>query len=96
MVYARNAENVLIRKKSIEEYLKGRNGETSTLHMSMTFMTKQQRIKQELANMERVCANPNCGKSFVCTELELLSNAILNRLPACSYECNKALGQVKQ
>lgn len=39
-----------------------------------------------------VCAS--CKKEFETSDYGLLCDAILARKPACSYECNKALGQV--
>jgi len=41
-----------------------------------------------------ICAH--CGKEFLAGDLGLLSMAINNHKPACSYECNKALGQVSE
>lgn len=41
-----------------------------------------------------VCAN--CGKRFEDTDLGVWTRMILNQKPSCSYECNKALGQVKR
>ena len=36
-----------------------------------------------------------CGKPSLYGAMTLIALAILNAKPACSYECNKALGQVK-
>ena len=40
-----------------------------------------------------VCAN--CGKQFENSDLDKWTQIIRKVKPACSYECNKALGQVK-
>jgi len=40
------------------------------------------------------CAN--CGKTFPQSKIEAWSDLILGYKPACSYECNKALGQVRK
>ncbi len=38
-----------------------------------------------------ICAN--CEKEFEESDYGLLCNQILNHKPACSYDCNKILGQ---
>lgn len=38
------------------------------------------------------CAH--CGKEVYYGQMNILSLAILKNEPCCSYECNKALGQV--
>ena len=40
------------------------------------------------------CAN--CGKEITLSDLDQWSLIIMRHEPACSYECNKALGQVKE
>jgi hypothetical protein len=39
------------------------------------------------------CAH--CGKQFQQSDLGAWSDIIMKHKPACSYECNKQLGQVK-
>jgi hypothetical protein len=39
------------------------------------------------------CAH--CGKQFEYTDYMLLCDNIMQHKPACSYDCNKALGQAK-
>lgn len=41
-----------------------------------------------------ICAH--CGTRYEASDLERYSNLILKHKPACSFECNKALGQVKK
>ena len=49
-----------------------------------------------ISNMaDKITKCANCGKSILLTDYARLSNAILKLKPICSYECNKALGQVK-
>jgi hypothetical protein len=36
----------------------------------------------------------NCNKAFWQSGYEMLASRIMQRKPICSYECNKALGQV--
>ena len=37
----------------------------------------------------------NCKKIFTQTAYERLATSIMKHKPACSYKCNKALGQAK-
>lgn len=47
--------------------------------------------KRSRNTTEVVCAN--CGKEFEQSDLAAWAQVILKHQPACSYECNKALGQ---
>lgn len=40
---------------------------------------------------DQICAH--CGATIEGSDLALISQAIRNQQPACSYPCNKALGQ---
>jgi hypothetical protein len=42
--------------------------------------------------MKVICAN--CKKPFESSDYADLCDAIMGHKPSCSYECNKALGQV--
>lgn len=42
--------------------------------------------------LDQICAN--CGTIIPGSDLALLSQAIHRHKPVCSYECNKALGQI--
>ena len=37
-----------------------------------------------------------CGKEFEQTDYSALCDAIMQKKPVCSYECNLTLGQVKK
>lgn len=49
--------------------------------------------REENVDQEVPCAN--CGKIFIQSPHGLLCNFIMKHKPTCSYECNKALGQIK-
>jgi hypothetical protein len=44
---------------------------------------------------EVTCSNPDCGKKFWQNGYSKLSDHILKHKPVCSFECGKALGQIK-
>lgn len=46
--------------------------------------------KEEKPNQTCAC----CGKRFYQSDYSALCDAITKHKPACSYECNKALGQI--
>jgi hypothetical protein len=46
-----------------------------------------------LGNQNEVCAH--CEAVFLDSDYAKMSRAIMKQKPYCSYECNKALGQVK-
>ena len=48
----------------------------------------------ELDNEPKMVACANCGKEFLQSNYSLLCDCIMKHKPVCSYECNKALGQV--
>lgn len=50
-------------------------------------------LKRHPEYWDEVCAS--CGKTFKQSQLGYLTDRIMKHKPACSYECNKALGQVK-
>lgn len=47
-----------------------------------------------IEKVEPICAN--CGKQFSESDFAMMARAIMGHQPACSYDCNKALGQVFQ
>lgn len=51
-------------------------------------------MKKKIAAEITVCAS--CGKEFEDSDYARLSRIIMDQKPACSYECNVALGQVAQ
>jgi len=56
-------------------------------------MNKIKEIECKSHTITTSCAY--CGTEFNETPYTQLSRFILEHKPACSYECNKALGQVK-
>ena len=58
------------------------------------FGSKAERAKAKAALNPPPAVCAHCGKEFEQTQLSILSNAIQRHKPACSDECNKALGQV--
>ncbi len=56
-------------------------------------LAKEVNPREENVDREIPCSN--CGKIFVQSPYSVLCNCIMKHKPACSYECNKALGQVK-
>jgi hypothetical protein len=61
-------------------------------------MTKLVLDKRELKEIKtgraQVLKCANCGQETFYGQMPLLSLAMRNKLPVCSYDCNKALGQV--
>ena len=67
-------------------------------------MSKEKRKLEEMLatevnprneNVDREIPCSHCGKIFVQSPYSALCGMILKHKPVCSYECNKALGQVK-
>jgi len=50
--------------------------------------------KKSKTTTTEICAN--CGKDYEETQLGGWTTIILNYKPACSVECNMALGQIKE
>lgn len=57
-------------------------------------LTKSQQ-KDLKAGHAKLLACAHCGKVTYFGAMNLLSLAIGDHKPVCSYDCNKALGQVK-
>lgn len=57
-------------------------------------MTKEERAKRKKDLEDFVEKCTHCHRHFMQTQYGALCDAILNRMPHCSFECNKALGQV--
>lgn len=51
--------------------------------------------KEIKAGRAKVLQCTNCGKETYLGQMPLLSLSIRNHKPACSYECNKTLGQTE-
>jgi hypothetical protein len=51
--------------------------------------------KELKAGRAQILKCAHCGKEVYYGSMNLLSLAIMKQKPACSYECNKALGQVE-
>jgi hypothetical protein len=62
---------------------------------------KDKKIKKNLlpdpdnSPQEKTCANSACGKKFMQSVYGQWCDIIMRTKPICSYECNKAIGQVK-
>ncbi len=56
----------------------------------MKYKPVKKRIEQD---NKQVCSF--CGKEFMESGYSELARAIMQHKPVCSYECNKAIGQVK-
>ena len=54
---------------------------------------KYPRKKRQIEIQISICAN--CKKEFEDSDFGKLSRLIMKQKPVCSFECNKALGQVK-
>jgi len=55
---------------------------------------KEKRKITRKRKYEEVCSN--CGIKFEDSQLGIITRGILNQKPACSYECNKTLEQIKK
>jgi len=54
---------------------------------------KKDLLQRDTEDHKFTCAH--CGKIFVESPFGLMSRFIMQYKPACSYKCNKALGQVE-